>query len=363
MIYGTTNSLPKFQIEAIQSVVPIKTTDPRLTHRVSSITDSDIFQSRFHTIFYYNKVSSEDSGRTLAGWTKESLGRALQEQPIFGGRLRRGEEAEGVLEIVSNDGGIRLLEARISKTLAEFLDLEEREEAEAELVYWKDIDEENPQFSPLFYVQVTNFQCGGYSVGISCSLLLADPLAIICFLSRWANIHSKMVSETEMTKPPLFYLPKFKTNASSHTNQVGSNGVKDRQKPLIFETGKLNPNDVETRKALVSRCIEEAELKFGEKRASKFSLIVKTTSEPEEREVESYLRQGLMEEMPLSFSSGISCGSWDDLGASEVSFYEGNKPVCVSYWIGSIPGEGLLALIPCPDESVSEVFNVVVTIG
>ncbi|KAH7862987.1 hypothetical protein Vadar_011875 [Vaccinium darrowii] len=349
-------------MESAQSIVPIKMTDPRVTRRVS-VADSDICQSRFHIIFYYNKMSSQESAWTLAGWTRESLGRALHEQPIFGGRLRRGEEAEGVLEIVSNDGGIRLFEVRISKTLAEFLDLEEREEAEAELLYWKDIDEENPQFSPLFYFQVTNFQCGGYSVGISCSLLLADPLAIICFLSRWANIHSKMVSETEMTKPPLFYTPKFKPNASFYTNQVGSNEVKDRRKPLIFKTGKLNPNDVETRKALVLRCIEEAELKLGGKRASKFSLIVKTHSEPEEIEVESYLRQGLMEEKPLSFSSGISCGSWDDLGASEVIFYEGYKPVCVSHWIGSAPGEGLLVLTPCPDESVSEVFNVVVTIS
>lgn len=150
---GTTNSLPKSQIEAAQSVVPIKRTDPRLSRRVS-VTDSGIFQSRFHIIVYYNKASGEDSGWSLAGWTKESLGRALHEQPMLGGRLRREEGSEGGLELVSNDSGIRLFEARISKTVAEFLDLEEREDAEAELVYWKDIDEENPQFSPLFYAQV-----------------------------------------------------------------------------------------------------------------------------------------------------------------------------------------------------------------
>ncbi|KAF7138881.1 hypothetical protein RHSIM_Rhsim07G0118000 [Rhododendron simsii] len=354
---GTPNSLPKSQIEAAQSVVPIKMTDPRLSRRVS-VTDSGIFQSWFHIIFYYNKVSGEDSGWSLAGWTKESLGRALHEQPMLGGRLRREEESEGGLELVSNDCGIRLFEARISKTVAEFLDLEEREDAEAELLYWKDIDEENPQFSPLFYAQVTNFHCGGYSVGISCSLVLADPLAIISFLRRWANIHSRMVSETEMAKPPLFYLPNFKPNASSLTNQAGSNQIKDRRKPLIFRTGKINHNEVDKRKALALRCIEEAELKLGGKRASKITLLVKKPSE--EIEVESYLREGLMEKQ-LSFRSGLNCGSWDDLGASEVKFCEGKKPVCVSYWISCVPGEGLLVLIPSPDESASETLSVVVT--
>lgn len=206
---------------------------------------------------------------------------------------------------------------------------------------------------------MTNFHCGGYSVGISCSLVVADPLAIISFLRRWANIHSRMVSETELAKPPLFYLPNFKPNASSLTNQAGSNRIKDRRKPLIFQTGKINHNEVETRKALALRCIEEAELKLGGKRASKITLLVKKPSE--EIEVESYLREGLMEKQ-LSFRSGLNRGSWDDLGASEVKFWEGKKPVCVSYWISCVPGEGLLVLIPSPDESASETLSVVVTV-
>lgn len=207
---------------------------------------------------------------------------------------------------------------------------------------------------------MTNFHCGGYSVGISCSLVLAEPLAIISFLRRWANIHSRMVSENGTAKLPIFYLPNFKPiNASSLTNQAGSNRIQERQKPLIFQTGKFNHNEVETRKAFALRCIKEAELKLGGKRASKITFLVKTPSE--EIEVESYLREGLMEKQ-LSFRSGLHCGSWDDLGASEVEFFEGNKPVCVSYWISSVPGEGLAVLIPSPDVSPSERLSVVVTV-
>jgi hypothetical protein len=56
--------------------------------------------------------------------------------------------------MVSNDTGVRLVEAKITMTLQEFLGLEEREKAEAELVFWMDFDEQNPQFSPPLYVQV-----------------------------------------------------------------------------------------------------------------------------------------------------------------------------------------------------------------
>ncbi|KAL6985898.1 hypothetical protein U1Q18_019272 [Sarracenia purpurea var. burkii] len=173
MFNGSTHSLPKSQIEAMRSVVPLKVSDPKLCRRVTAAdfrSGSSIFRRRLHVVLYYNKASDEDTGWSLAGWMQESLGRALEEQPWVAGRLRRrGEErgggGEGGLEIVSNDSGVRLLEARIRKSLAEFIELKEREEdAEAELVFWKDIDGQNPQFSPLFYVQEElRHMCGGGS--------------------------------------------------------------------------------------------------------------------------------------------------------------------------------------------------------
>lgn len=292
---------------------------------------------------------------------KLSLGKALEDQPIFAGRLRRGEGGKGELEIVSNDSGVRVIEARISTPLAEFLDLKEREDAEAELVFWNDVDDQNPQYSPLFYIQVTNFQCGGYSIGISCSLVLADPLAIVSFLRRWVNIHNHMVSEADEAKPPLFYLPNFKPNGTFLTNPIGSNQAKHRSKIMIFKsstTKDLNLND-EARKALALQCVEEAESKFGIKMASNLSLFVKELSE-EVIKVEKFAREGHVQK-PKGCGSGLSCANWEDLGASEVNFFEGNRPVCVSYWINSVPGEGFVILIPSVDESVSE-MNIFVTV-
>lgn len=144
-------------ILAIQTVTPLKVTDPRLSRKISvkDPTGSGVFGRRLHTVLYFKSVNEEDSGWAAVGWIKESLGTALVEQPLLGGRLRRVEDSEGEFELVSNDCGVRLMEARTSMTLPKFLDQENREAQEADLlVFWKDIDEQDPQLSPLFYVQV-----------------------------------------------------------------------------------------------------------------------------------------------------------------------------------------------------------------
>lgn len=145
-------SVTMSRIEAVQTVMPAKVTDPRLSRKIS-VRDPlgcGIFGRRFHTVLYFKSVTKEDSGWLVAGWIRESLGRALVEQPLLGGRLRRVGDSEGEFEIVSNDSGVRLMEARTSMALSEFLELKDWEADQ--LVFWKDIDGQNPQFYPLFYV-------------------------------------------------------------------------------------------------------------------------------------------------------------------------------------------------------------------
>ncbi|CAH2075679.1 unnamed protein product [Thlaspi arvense] len=357
--YSTGSPLPNSQIQAMQSVVPLKVTKPRLTRRVKAAGSASAAGLRrcLHIVLYYRKASGEDSGWLLAGWMKESLGRALEEQPMLAGRLRRGENVGpgNELEIVTNDNGARLFEARISKTLDEFLDLEGRESAEAELVSWHDIDDQNPQFSPLFYVQVTNFSCGGYSVGISSSLLLSSPLAIISFLKKWAKIHHTITFASHGVQP-IFFFPTFKSNLSVSDVQNGSNKIKTHGRTLIFRTAneKLNSNG-RGDKALVSQCVEEAEILLGKKVASEFLLVKEL---PVEVRVENFTK-GLLEKPESSY--GISRVSWDELGAREVAFNEGNKPVQVSCWINSVLGEGLVMVIPSSDEDISPT-NVIVSV-
>lgn len=359
LISATTSSVPKLQVEleAIQTVMPLKVTDPRSTVQIEAkvAATSSTFNRQVHVVLYYHKASDEDSGYLVAGWLKESLGAALAEEPMLAGRLRRGE-GEGGFEIVSNDGGVRLVEARIAETLAEFVGMREREEVEGELVSWEDGGDGDTRFCPLFCVQVTNFLCGGYSVGISCSLLVADPYFIISFLKRWANIHQKLVYKTNNSKLPIFYLPTYKPKNSSLTKQIGSDAFKARGKTLIFKTSvSKNFNEIEMNKALALQCIEEAEKKHCAKSASSFYLFEKELNG--EVKVEKVERKGLMEKPLLE----LSCVNWDDLGVGKVTFGEGNKAVCVSNWINSIPGEGLVFLFSFSSGSVFEI-NIVVTL-
>uniref|UniRef100_A0A803L5L0 Uncharacterized protein n=1 Tax=Chenopodium quinoa TaxID=63459 RepID=A0A803L5L0_CHEQI len=108
-------------IECAYSTSPMKTTEPRLSYKIS-VSNNDhhqrVLQKWMHTVLCYKKQSdSEDNGLHAKGWIKESLGKALLEHPILAGRLRKSENNNGDLNIVSNDSGIRCpVYARISET-------------------------------------------------------------------------------------------------------------------------------------------------------------------------------------------------------------------------------------------------------
>ncbi|TYI15550.1 hypothetical protein ES332_A08G194000v1 [Gossypium tomentosum] len=359
MANHTTTFLPKLSIEAIQTVTPMRITEPRQTRQVlaGELVGPGIFQRCLNVVQYYMKEKEEDSGWLLAGWIKETLGRALHEQPMISGRLRKGERNDGELEIVSNDCGIRLIEARIQMNLSDFLDLKQREDAEAQLVFWKDIDEQNPQFSPLFYVQVTNFQCGGYSIGISCSILLADLLLMKEFLKTWADIHNKVIiNKNDEQKLPFFYLPGLKNTNGASLNIITSNSSKNSAKTMIFQihAETESPGSDWCRKMALA-CLEEAESNLGSVVGGEFSLFVNESFES--IKVESCSKQGMSKEAEMGI---LNRAKWDDLGANEVSFGDGNKPAHVSYWLRSTLG-GLVIVIPSPQEDKYTV-NIIVTI-
>ncbi|EEF30598.1 uncharacterized protein LOC8267950 [Ricinus communis] len=361
---STTNVVPKPQIEAIQTVPPFVVTDPRQFRQVSVAKEpigSGIFKGCFNIVLCYNKAMEKDSGWLVAGWIKESLARALKEQPLLSGRLRRGEDGHGELEIVSNDSGVRLLEAKINNmSLQEFLDLKERDKAEAELVFWKDIDEQNPQFSPLFYVQVTNFQCGGYSVGISCSFLLADLLIMDNFLQKWAKIQSEMISKNEGPEVPIFYLPNLKPANLSPNSIFSSTPRENCGQTMIFRMSTESMDLKEQSfKKLALLCLEEAEQTGRKILPDEFTFFVKESTKiiKVENCKKTEVAKSHMKNQIMS-----SCASLKDyLGMNELAFREGNGPARVSLWIGSVTSNGIVVGIPFPKEGSSEV-NIIVTI-
>ncbi|CAK7356291.1 unnamed protein product [Dovyalis caffra] len=357
--------VPTVQIEGVQTVLPTLATDPREICLVS-VKDpmgSDVFRGCLNVVLYYNKAVEEDSGWVVAGWIKESLGRALTDQPMLSGRLRRGIDGNGELEMVSNDSGVRLVEAKITMTLQEFLGLEEREKLEGDrLVFWKHIDEQNPQFSPLLYVQVTNFQCGGYSIGISSSLILVDLLIVENFLMRWASIQKNLLSKYDALKMPIFYLPNLKNTSLSPYNAIIPTPSKHSGQTMIFKiAGDSEIGGVKNDlcKKAASHCIAEAEHKLGGEISSGFSLFVKES--PKVLRVQNCQKNELVKSHQNLISTQVTSSSLDDMGIKELAFHDGNKPAHVSSWIGSVV-DGLVMAIPSPNENASSEVSLIVTI-
>ncbi|CAL0314323.1 unnamed protein product [Lupinus luteus] len=359
MDVNVNSSLPKLHIVSIMSVPPLKVTEPRKFRQVL-LSDPSLNTSTIHGCYqiclYYDKLKEEDhDGWHLAGWIVESLAMVLLEHPLLAGRLHRREV--GDFEIVSNDSGIRLLEAKYPICLAEFLVLNEKENLEGELVFWNEIDDQFPQFSPLFYVQVTNFECGGYSIGISCSLLLAEVLVVENFLKKWSEIHHKMVPKNELMKIPMaiFSHPPVKNHDFLPSHIINRTITKNKVKNLVF---KITTEGVDFNQGLwrelAMLCVEGAENKLHIKMGSAFSLLVKESFEVFKVETCSkngYSMQG------LCLKNQITCTTWNDFGVYEVAFQEGNKPVHVSHWLGSIVNEHVIAF-PCPKKNVSAIIIV-----
>ncbi|KAK6935109.1 hypothetical protein RJ641_035264 [Dillenia turbinata] len=333
--------VPKLQLESAVTMVPATPTAPRQTRKVlvSDKVGPEILKQRVHVVMYYNKVNEDDSGWMFTGWSKETVGRALLEHPMLAGRIRRSQESDKEFELVSNDCGVRFIEAKVDISLAEFMELNEKEDAESELV--------------------TNFKCGGYSVGLSCSLLLADPIVIASFIKTWASIHNNMTSNIEVPKVPLFYLPNLAKTSTSSSFNVSSDACKNLCQTVMFNMAAKDVElEDEMRKRLALLCVEKAVGKISTKMGSKFHLFTKEVNE--ELKVEICPKVGLLRS-PLGLINELNYVEWPNLGAKDATFGAENKLIHLSYWIGSALDEGLVMVIPSSLESISGI-NVVVTI-
>ncbi|WCJ25799.1 HXXXD-type acyl-transferase family protein [Euphorbia peplus] len=359
------SAVPKSQIEAMQTVPPYKVTDPRPILKVSAQEhpiESSIFKSCLNIIMFCDKQIDDehDSGWHLAGFIKESLGRALREQPLLSGRLRRGEGRNGDLEIVGNDSGARLFEATIDISLEDFLGLEDVQKAESELVFWKDIEEMFPQFSPLFYVQVTNFKCGGYSIGISCSMLLADILIMDNFLQKWTQIHRNIVSKNK-SKVPIFYVPDMKAPSLNLNGLFTSTTRPKLTQTVIYKISTISET-VDFKENLALFCLEEAEKDLRiTKTLPEFAFLVKES--PKAIRAQMWKKRDVgrsqNDKVVILKTSYLN----ERMGIDEVSFREGSKPITMSYWIGSGDGSVQTIAVPSYDKFGDYAdINIIVTI-
>ncbi|WZY79948.1 uncharacterized protein LOC103855500 [Brassica rapa] len=337
----------KSMISGIQTVPPVEVTKHR---KVRSISVGDplgagIFQRTLNIVTYYKHAGdSGDRGWLVGGWMKESLGRALTLHPMTAGRLRWRRKTtaadEDGLEVVANDCGVRLVEARFPASLPEFFEMVKRDKgrAEAETVFWTDINEVDPQFSPLFYVQVTSFESGGYSVGISCSILLADILLETDFLTKWAQIQSSL-AQYQTTLKPLFYLPSNK-RINFLTELSRSASVLDRGEPLVFLA--------KTCSKMSLACVKKAVANRETTRANVFLFVKEQVGDKNRNTTE---RDGTKVDIHTSDEAISDCDCGDDIeeetdvGVLDLSLSFDDKFEGSSCWTGSI-SKGLVFGVP-----------------
>ncbi|XVE98552.1 hypothetical protein REPUB_Repub03eG0115700 [Reevesia pubescens] len=176
-----------------------------------SVLDRLMEQNQVKIVYYYRSQEDVEPGEWIKK-LRESLASAITNFPIVTGRLQKNQEGHWMVKC--NEGGVRMVEAKVKGSVEDWLKSVDREK-ELKLVYWEDMFPK-PYFWSTFYFQVTEFEKGGVAIGLSCTHLLADPICATIFFKAWADTTLSGI----MLTPPFFHsLPIPKSNHSMNPSQ------------------------------------------------------------------------------------------------------------------------------------------------
>ncbi|KAL8488623.1 hypothetical protein ACS0TY_024784 [Phlomoides rotata] len=163
------------------------------------------------TIYFYPHSSTLESVNVVS-ILKDSLGKALALFYPLSGRLNWSEEGGSRVELHCNAKGVPIYEAESDSAVEDFGDFTPTKAIQAlipSVDYTTPIDE-----IPMVIVQVTRFRCGGVSIGLGISHVMADGPSALHFINEW----TKFARETGPVVPPFLdrkimesaQKPKFK---------------------------------------------------------------------------------------------------------------------------------------------------------
>ncbi|WOL18852.1 protein ECERIFERUM 26-like [Canna indica] len=162
------------------TVVPAEATGDAVTRE---LTNMDlIMKLHYLRAVYYFKQSEVVDGLAITD-LKEPMFPWLNVYYPVTGRIRT--EAGSRPLIKCNDCGLRIIEAKCSRTLEEWLSVEDSSR-------WRPLVPEKvlgPElhFSPLVYIQFTRFKCGGMAIGYSWAHLLGDAVSATNCINLWGK--------------------------------------------------------------------------------------------------------------------------------------------------------------------------------
>ncbi|KAM3399277.1 hypothetical protein ACQJBY_004584 [Aegilops geniculata] len=323
---------PQVHIESVQTGLPTRVVEPDRTRLIAVATpplSETVLQHRLRAVLYYR---SDNSPWEEGIWVKESLGEALCFFPEIAGRLRHG--ANGSWAVKLNDAGVRFQQATVEVTMEDFL---------------ADLGRNEAALAP--WINLSRFQGGGYAIGVSCAVLLSDPLSLARFLLTWAGKHSDMKEQNNIVQRPMMQYMAYiqrpeiccKRVRSFPIDSVAADG--SNAQTLLFRTpGGSETGDL---RGLAAACISRASKELRVDRPVRFTLIIAPGNSG--RGATTVETAVTADDLDKGDDGNIlEATVWNELGLEELTLRD-VKPVHVSYRIVAGGDEGIVVVMPDGD--------------
>nr|XP_043609726.1 protein ECERIFERUM 26-like [Erigeron canadensis] len=147
------------------------------------LTEMDLAMKLHYLRFVYYFKKPAFDGFTIFT-IKETMFNWLNHAYIPCGRIRKADSGRPFIKC--NDSGVRIIEAKCHLSLDEWL--QSRDDSRHKFLVSNQVLGPDLAFSPLVLIQLTEFKCGGTSVGLSWSHLLGDTISAVSFIKLWAQV-------------------------------------------------------------------------------------------------------------------------------------------------------------------------------
>ncbi|KAJ0232318.1 hypothetical protein HA466_0291830 [Hirschfeldia incana] len=209
-------------------------------HKFTAL-DNAMSPHTVHVIFYYPRSP-------FKSFDLDSVRIPLSEllsmyQPAIG---RVNKNQDGILEVKCNDAGLRILKAKVSVGIDEWLRSADGPE-ESDLTAWEDMPEDPSTWSP-FRLQINEFEGGGWAIGLSCPHMHADATTLTVILKSWTEAQRRQC---------IVHPPSFSPLPSNLTDTDAVNSESDSfSKPI---TGPVSTKTATFRfsSSAFTRCVKE----------------------------------------------------------------------------------------------------------
>ena len=189
---------------------------------------------------------------------------------------------------------------------------------------------------------------GGYAVGVSCSLLLADPLSLIGFLKSWARKNTEMQAQSKHVAHPVIQYTHYiqtpgaakRVKSTSTLHTATATAAEDSNTTTVLFGA---PDTTSDHRALAAGCVGMASKRLGgaAKEPPRFTVMARDSSKG------LHVQTCGDREACLGHGHGLAArvAQWSEAGLEDLAL-EGSKPVHVSYSISPSADEGLVVVMP-----------------